>query len=107
MRGLDTHYGADASLDPATVKQLGTWLQANAATAGRVAEVPPQDRITRSAWFERKHRGIDASVWRLASVRSAAQCAACHTAADRGLHDDDHLKFPEGLSPRLRGPWND
>ncbi|WP_439112587.1 diheme cytochrome c [Hydrogenophaga sp.] len=107
MTGLDQHYGTDAALDAATVQQLGTWLQANAATYKRVAEVPPQDRITRSVWFERKHRDIEPPVWKHASVKSAANCAACHTGADQGNYDDDDLKFPAGLDARYRRAWND
>jgi mono/diheme cytochrome c family protein len=107
MTGLDQHYGTDASLDAATVKQLGNWLQAHAGTYKRVAEEPPQDRITRSAWFERKHRQVEPAVWKLASVKSAANCAACHTGADQGRYDDDNLKFPAGLDARYRRAWND
>jgi len=107
MTGLDKHYGTDASLDDATVKQLSSWLQANAGTYKRVAEAPPQDRITRSAWFERKHREIEPAVWKHASVKSAANCAACHTGADKGNYDDDNLKFPAGLDARYRRAWND
>jgi mono/diheme cytochrome c family protein len=107
MNGLDKHYGTDASLDAAAVQQIGSWLQANAGTYKRVAEEPPQDRMTRSAWFERKHRRIDAAVWKHASVKSAANCAACHTGADRGQYDDDNLRFPAGLDARLRRGWSD
>ena len=107
MSGLDKHYGTNASLDAATVQQLSTWLQAHAGTYKRVAEEPPQDRITRSAWFERKHRQLDAQVWKLPSVRSAANCAACHTQAEQGRYDDDHLQFPAGLDARARRAWQD
>ena len=105
MAGLDRHYGSDASLDDATVRQLSTWLQAHAGTYKRVAEAPPQDRITRSAWFERKHRRIDAAVWNHASVKSAAQCAACHSRAAHGDYGDDSLRLPTGLDTRQRGAW--
>jgi mono/diheme cytochrome c family protein len=105
MAGLDKHYGTDASLDDATVKQLSGWLQVNAGTDKRVFEEPPQDRLTRSAWFERKHRRIDPAVWRHASVKSAANCAACHTGADRGDFDDDGVRVPAGLDARLPGAW--
>ena len=107
MSGLDKHYGTDASLDTATLEQLDGWLQAHAGTYKRVREEPPQDRITRSAWFARKHRNIDSRVWKLASVRSAANCSACHTGADRGDFDDHTLKLPAGLDAGLRRPWND
>ncbi len=107
MGGLDKHYGSDASLDAATVQQINAWLQAHAGTYKRVNEEPPQDRITRSAWFERKHRKIDPAVWKLASVKSAANCAACHTGADRGVFDDDHLQVPAGMDARMRRSFND
>jgi mono/diheme cytochrome c family protein len=108
MSGLDQHYGADASLDAATVQALSGWLQANAGTYKRVAEAPPQDRITRSAWFERQHRQVDdPAVWRLASIKSAANCAACHTGADQGRFDDDKLQLPAGLPLRFRRAFMD
>lgn len=107
MSGLDKHYGTDASLDAATVQALGTWLNTHAGTYKRVTQEPPQDRITRSAWFVRKHDGIRPSVWQLASVKSAANCAACHTGADRGIYDDDSLRQPAGLSARDRQAWMD
>lgn len=97
--GLDRHYGSDASLDAATVAQLGAWLQAHASTYKRVREAPPDDRITRSDWFERKHRRVDAAVWRHPSVKSPAQCAACHPGAEHGRFDDDDVKFPAALAP--------
>ncbi len=108
MSGLDTHYGTtDASLDPKTVRQLAAWLQAHAGTYKRVSEEPPQDRITQALWFKREHRGIDASVWKHASVRSAAHCAACHSGADRGSFDERGLRLPAGLDQRYRRAWQD
>jgi mono/diheme cytochrome c family protein len=107
MNGLAAHHGTDASLDATTAKNLSDWLQAHAGTYKRVAEEPPRDRITRSAWFERQHRKIEPSTWQLASVKSAANCAACHTGADRGQYDDDNLRLPEGLDARQRRAWND
>lgn len=108
MGGLERHYGTDASLDEAQVRQIGAWLQANAGTYKRTgSEPPPQDRITRSVWFERKHRQLDASVWKHASVRSAANCAACHTGTERGQFGEGGLRFPPGLDPRWRRFWED
>jgi cytochrome c553 len=107
MGGLERHYGSDASLDAATRQPIDAWLQANAGTYKRVTEEPPQDRITRSAWFARKHRQIDPAVWQLASVRSAAQCAACHADADSGRFDDDALRLPAGLPASQRRAWRD
>lgn len=107
MSGLDDHYGTDASLDPATVQQLSGWLAANAGTWKRVREQPPQDRITRSAWFERKHRRIEPSAWKLPGIKSAANCAACHGRAEQGEFDDDDLRVPAGLDARSRRAFDD
>ena len=38
MKGLDQHYGTDASLDPAMVRQISVWLEAHAGTYKRVRE---------------------------------------------------------------------
>ena len=95
MTGLGKHYGTDASLDPAMVRQISVWLEAHAGTYKRVREAPPQDRITQSAWFERKHRDIEPAVWKRASIGSRANCMACHTRADQGDFDDDRVRIPK------------
>jgi hypothetical protein len=107
MSGLDRHFGTDAALDAATAARIDAWLQRQAGTWKRVSEEPPQDRITRSRWFERKHRKVDTAVWRHDSVKSAANCGACHAGADRGRFDEDDLRFPAGLDARHRRAWND
>jgi hypothetical protein len=104
--GLQKHYGSDASLDAATQRQLSDWLRAYAGTYKRVREEPPQDRITRSAWYLRKHDEIAPAVWTDPAVKSAANCAACHGGAERGAFDERGLRFPAGLDARYRDPWN-
>ncbi|PIT75616.1 diheme cytochrome c [Limnohabitans sp. G3-2] len=94
MKGLAHHYGSDASLEPAQVQEIATWLKAHAGTYKRVREEPPEDRITRSAWFVRKHREVEAAVWKRSSIQSAAQCSACHTQADAGRFDERQLRIP-------------
>ena len=94
MQGLPDHFGSDASLDEATRRAIADWLQREAARGGRWGEAPPQDRITRSPRFERKHREVDAAVWRRPAVRSPANCSACHGRADQGDFDDDHVHIP-------------
>lgn len=95
MTGLDKHYGTDATLDEPTLRQIDAWLQAHAGTYKRVREEPPQDRLTRSAWFERKHREVAPEVWKRPAVNSRANCTACHTRADQGDFDDDRVKIPQ------------
>jgi nitrate/TMAO reductase-like tetraheme cytochrome c subunit len=107
MGGLSKHFGTDASLDAAQVREISTWLQANAGTYKRVSEEPPQDRISQSAWFVRKHREIDSQIWKQAAVKSAANCAACHTGAERGSFRESEIQFPKGLDARFRRGWSD
>lgn len=107
MGTLSKHYGTDASLDEAGVREISSWLKANAGTYKRASEEPPQDRITQSAWFLREHRKIDPQVWKHASVKSAANCAACHTRADRGDYSERNITFPAGLDEKFRRGWAD
>ncbi len=105
MAGLDKHYGSDASIDTASAQQIGAWLQAHAGTYKRVREEPPQDRITRAAWFARKHDGIDSASWRLPAVKSAANCNACHPGAERGDYEDDAVRMPAGATTNRWRFW--
>lgn len=102
MTGLDKHFGTDASLDAATVQKLSGWLQANAATGSRLSTPPPQDRISQASWFVREHREIDPLVWKHTSVKSAANCLACHSGAEKGQFNEHGITIPAGLDARLR-----
>ncbi len=97
MGGLDKHYGTDASVDAASARELATWLNANAGTYKRVSEAPPQDRITQSAWFLRKHRPgeVPAEVWTRPAVGSPSHCVACHRGAAQGSFPERDVRFPQ------------
>lgn len=96
MGSLEHHFGTDASLDAASVQQIGQWLDRHAGTYQRVNEAPPENRITRSTWFLRKHRAdeVPPELWRHPAVKSAANCAACHPQAAQGRFDDDDIRWP-------------
>ena len=96
MGSLGQHYGTDASLDEASVREIGAWLTANGGTYKRVSEAPPQGRITKSAWFLRKHneREVSPAVWRRAAIGSAANCAACHSHAAQGSFSERDINIP-------------
>jgi hypothetical protein len=91
---LPRHFGTDASLDAQSVRQLSAWLASNAGPGRRAREAPPEDRITRSAWFLREHDEVPASAWKLPAVKSPANCAACHTQADQGDFDEHRVHIP-------------
>lgn len=94
MGNLPKHFGTDASLDAATVKELSGWINSHAGTYKRVKEEPPQDRITRTAWFIRKHDEVSAASWKLPAVKSASNCIACHTTAEKGDFNEHNVRIP-------------
>lgn len=96
MGSLQKHYGTDASLDEASVRAIGGWLQTHAGSYKRVTAAPPQDRITKSAWFLRQHRAdeVPPEAWQRAAVGSAANCAACHPQAAHGRFNERDIKIP-------------
>lgn len=95
MGSLDKHFGTDASLDPASAREISGWLKTNAGISRRVSEVPPQDRITKSAWFVRQHDEVSSSVWKRKAVGTSANCAACHTQATQGDFNEDNVRIPK------------
>ena len=95
MGSLSRHYGTDASVDVATARTISQYLQKEAGQGRRTdTERPPQDRITRSRWFVHKHHEIAASTFKRASIRSPANCMACHRGADKGDYDEDRVRIP-------------
>lgn len=95
MNNLENHFGSDASIDIEAVKQISVWLEGNAGTYKRVRSEPKDDRITASDWFVRKHRKIEEAIWLRDSIKSKANCAACHTRAERGNYNDDDVVIPK------------
>ncbi len=97
MGSLSQHYGADASLNDATTRDIAAWLKTHAGTYKRVSEAPPQDRITQSAWFLQKHRPgeVPADAWKRATVGSPANCGACHRNAAQGGFSEREISIPK------------
>ncbi|MEY8875883.1 MAG: diheme cytochrome c [Leptothrix sp. (in: b-proteobacteria)] len=93
MGGLDKHFGNNASVEPAKAREIGAWLQANAGPDGLGS--PPQDRISRSSWFVRTHDEVGPNVWKRASIKSAANCSACHgDGAAQGRFNEHDVRIP-------------
>lgn len=98
LDNLPRHFGADASLDAASTLELSKWLQANAGTYKKLQlspAAPPEDRITRSAWFTREHGEIGRDVWRLPAVAGAFNCWACHTQTAQGRFSEHDVRIPK------------
>jgi mono/diheme cytochrome c family protein len=94
MSGLDKHFGTDASLDPKTQTEITQWLMKNAATKEKYSALAPENRITKTSWFIRKHDEVRADVWKRAGVKSPANCSACHADATKGDFNEDRVRIP-------------
>ena len=94
MGGLDKHFGVDASIDDKAQQTISNWLLSHAAKGSRYAKPSADFRISTSAWFVRQHEEVGSKVWKRASIKSAANCGACHSGAARGDFDEDRVKIP-------------
>jgi hypothetical protein len=83
--------------------RLEAWLVENSADAGdrpsrRTAATDPSGeaplRITDGAWFRKEHRKVGADVVARPSIRTIANCGACHPGASGWDFDDDRVKIP-------------
>jgi hypothetical protein len=98
MGDLSNHFGDDASVDAETARRITDYLVANAADTGGQrfsgkllrgvsAENAPL-RITELPKWVREHRKVTVPEWQHKDVRTKANCAACHTDAERGYYDE-------------------
>jgi nitrate/TMAO reductase-like tetraheme cytochrome c subunit len=94
MSGLDKHFGTDASIDPKTQTEITQWLMKNAATKEKYSVLAPDNRITKTSWFIRKHDEVRPDVWKRAGVKSPANCSACHADATKGDFNEDRVRIP-------------
>lgn len=101
MEGLPRHFGTDASLEPALHADILRYLEENASNGNTFsASGKPLLRITETRWFVHEHgEELPADIWRHPKVKSPTNCAACHTAADKGDFSERTLRLPNGGRP--------
>lgn len=95
MSGLDQHFGTDASLTADENREITAFLAANPSNRWTARTSPL--RITESKWFRSKHEGgkeLPAGVWKRASIKSPANCQACHPDADKASFAENRVKIP-------------
>jgi len=95
MSGLDKHFGTDASLDAATEKEIGTFLEHYSGGKSNGAVAKPTLRITETRWFIREHDEVSGATWKNPKVKSPANCAACHIRAERGDYSEYSIRIPK------------
>jgi cytochrome c553 len=95
MTGLDKHFDTDASLPAQDVQDITDYLVKFQSNRWTATTAPL--RISESAWFKSKHGSgeINPAVWKRESVKSPANCMACHSAADKGDFNERNIKIPK------------
>lgn len=95
MSGLDRHFGTDASLDAPVAQEIGAFLEKHASKRKQDPADKPLLRITETRWFVREHDEVPAGIWKNPQVKSAANCAACHTLAEQGDYRERNIRMPK------------
>ncbi len=99
MGDLSHHFGSDASIDDQRRVAITNFLLANAGGRKtgdtRDAQGKPLLRITQTARFDKKHREVPSATWQRASIKSPANCGACHTRAAAGEYSDRWVQIPK------------
>lgn len=99
MGSLGDHYGTDATIDDAAVAaQITKYLVANAGDPARAKDVKGAAvpmRITETRWFVREHDEVRADAWKRPSIKSAANCGACHQGAAEGNFSERGIRIPK------------
>ncbi len=99
MNGLSKHFGSDASIDEKRRIAITDFLVAHSGGRKtgdtRDAQGKPLLRITETARFDRKHREITAATWQRASIKSPANCTACHVQATAGDYNERSIRIPK------------
>lgn len=100
---MGDHFGETAELDTESKKIISEYLRSNAAEfssselSGKIMRsIGDQTplRITQIPYIQKKHREIDPDIFAQESVGSLSNCSACHTTAQKGIYDDDHVTMP-------------
>lgn len=96
---LSDHFGENASLGEAQRKTVLEYLLANASDGPRAGNegrkfgtsIPAAQtplRITEVPRWVREHRKVGTDKWSDPSIKSKANCAACHKGAEQGIYED-------------------
>ena len=101
MSDLENHFGDDASLDEEINKDILSFLIKNSAETSTTKaswnflnSIRDKDIIalTKTSYWEKKHKDIPKDVFKNEKVKSVANCKACHTDIEKGLIENENIK---------------
>jgi Dihaem cytochrome c len=93
---LDKHYGTDASVTPKELAIIAPYFINQASTrTDRHVSSTDLPRLTSTPWFVRKHdKHLPAGVVTHPKIKTMANCAACHTQAEKGSYSEREIVVP-------------
>ena len=105
LAGLADHFGEEIEIDQESKKIITEYLKANSAEYSsakpavkimRSLRGQTPMRITDVPYIRHKHEDDDipADAFTRKSVGSMSNCIACHTTAENGIYDEDHVVIP-------------
>jgi len=95
MGSLGKHFGDNAELDAKSNQEILAYLTSHARSGARYSA--PSLRISDTPWFARAHHEVAARAWADPTVKSRANCTACHVDAERGDWSEEGVRMPAGL----------
>jgi hypothetical protein len=95
LASLGDHFGDDAELAPEVRARLEGWLVASAGEQRPPGARAPL-RVTETDGFRREHREVPRDAAARPSIRTMANCAACHPRADAWDFEEDDVRIPRG-----------
>ncbi len=105
MSDLENHFGDDASIDKETNLSILSFLNENSAetssqkAAFKILKSLKENNstiaITKTPYWEKKHRKIEKDVFANVKIKSKANCKACHTDIENGLIEKHLIKVPD------------
>ena len=104
LSSLENHFGEELEVDIKSKEQIIEYLEENSAQQGskkisrkimRSLGNEKPLRITDVPYIKKQHYEISKEVLGRNSIGSLSNCAACHTAAEKGYFDDDDVVIPK------------
>lgn len=95
LGALDRHYGTDASLDAAALREVARQLGVAGVTPAAAGAPVALPRITASAWFRNEHREVAAAAWSSPKVKKPSNCEACHADAAAFQYRERSVRIPK------------
>jgi cytochrome b len=104
MDNLENHFGDDASLDTQDTIFIKEYLVKNSAESSTkeaafkiLSSIKDKNTIaiTKTPYWKKRHKEIDAAIFASKEVRAQSNCKACHRNIEQGLLNDKDIKIPE------------